>query len=165
MRMRGIAGVVCLAIFLPTFSSANPRKSSRARPRPTPEPTKPANRPPEWPADFRIETKSELKYDEKQPGRSLGATTTILVLTPATDPDEDPLFYRWSGTGVGATTGGLKNFDIEEADLRGNGLSATWWRQNWSGEPASGILMLTADDGKGGVARQAICIGPLVRCP
>lgn len=141
------------------------KKARRARPQATPSPTRPANRPPEWPKEMKIETKTVIKYDEKEPDRSVGATTTVTVLTPATDPDGDPLTYSWTGKGVGLTTGGLEEFDVKEEDLRGDGLTATWWRQNWSGQPASGFLGVTAKDGKGGESLHLICIGRYAQCP
>lgn len=152
------------AFAAPASARKTPRSSGRAAVRRTATPAPPANRAPEWPQEVRLEMKTETKFDENQPGRTVGATTTITVMTPPVDPDGDTLTYRWGGTGVGATTAGLKDFPIEEADLRSDRLTATWWRQNWSGEPASGILVVTADDGKGGVAHHSICVGRYVQC-
>lgn len=145
--------------------AANQKSRSRSAPRRTATPAPPANRPPEWPKEMQIETSSVNKYDEKKSGWLLGATTTIVVKTPATDPEGDPITYSWSGDGVGLTTAGPTPFQIKEGDLEGDGLTATWWRESWSGEPASGFIRITAKDGKGGEAVHMICLGRYVQCP
>ena len=143
---------------------AKPKARTRSAPRRTPTPVPPANRPPEWPKEMQIETSSVNKYDENR-GWVLGATTTIVVKTPATDPDGDPITYSWSGDGVGLTTSGPTPFQFKDGDLKGDGLTATWWRESWSGEPASGFIRITAKDGKGGEAVHMICLGRYVQCP
>jgi hypothetical protein len=114
---------------------------------------------------MKIELSTSNKYDDKRPGWFLGATTTITISTPATDPDGDPISYTWTGAGVGLTTSGPTQFEIKEGDLKGDGLTATWWRESWSGEPASGFISVTAKDGKGGEGLHLICIGRYVQCP
>jgi hypothetical protein len=145
----------------PTGRAAKPRSAARRTPTPTVAP----NRAPEWPKEMKIELSTSNKYDDKRPDWLLGATTTITISTPATDPDGDPISYTWTGAGVGLTTSGPTQFEIKEGDLKGDGLTATWWRESWSGEPASGFISVTAKDGKGGEGLHLICIGRYVQCP
>lgn len=91
------------------------------------------NHPPEFPGSVRTEAETKFHYDDS--ARLDGATTTLKVLSPATDPDGDPIVYSWSAT---------------NGSIAGNGLTATWERSIAFGQPAAGIATIAASDGKGG---------------
>jgi|GEM_PF-4399806 len=91
------------------------------------------NHPPQFPSSVPTEAETQFHYDGV--GHLDGATTTLKVLSPATDPDGDPVTYTWSAT---------------NGSIAGNGLSAAWERAIAFGQPAAGIAMITASDGKGG---------------
>jgi hypothetical protein len=101
---------------------------------PTPQP--PANRAPFWPSPFQSQASTQLQYDPTT-GFLIGATTTINALTPAVDPDGDPLTYTWTAS---------------NGSITANGLSATWTRVIELGRPKPGSATVTAIDGKGGAA-------------
>jgi hypothetical protein len=104
---------------------------------PTQPPVKPpANRAPLWPNPLGSQATTQLQYDPVT-GFLIGATTTINVLTPAVDPDGDPLTYTWSAS---------------NGSITANGLSATWTRVIELGQPRAGAATVTASDGKGGAA-------------
>jgi hypothetical protein len=79
---------------------------------------------------------TQFQYDPTT-GYLIGATTTINVLTPAVDPNADPLTYTWTAS---------------NGSITANGLSATWTRVIELGQPKSGTATVTASDGKGGAA-------------
>lgn len=92
-----------------------------------------SNHPPAFPSPVSANSSTHFQYDSA--GRLVGATTTINVLTPASDPDGDSVTYSW-----GATNGSIV----------GNGLSATWTRVIEFGRPKAGNAVITASDGRGG---------------
>ena len=96
----------------------------------------PANRAPLWPNPLQSSGSTQFQYDPNT-GYLIGATTTINVLTPAVDPDGDPLTYTWT---------------VSNGSVTANGLSATWTRVIELGRPKSGTTTVTASDGKGGAA-------------
>jgi hypothetical protein len=114
---------------------AQPPKPTPPKPPPPVQP--PANRAPFWPSPFQSQASTQLQYDPAT-GFLIGATTTINVLTPAVDPDGDPLTYTWSAS---------------HGSITANGLSATWTRVIEFGQPKTGTATVTASDGKGGAAR------------
>jgi Big-like domain-containing protein len=96
----------------------------------------PANRAPFWPSPVQFSGSTQFQYDPTT-GYLIGATTTINVLTPAIDPDGDPLTYTWTAS---------------NGSITANGLSATWTRVIELGRPKPGSVTVTASDGKGGAA-------------
>jgi hypothetical protein len=96
----------------------------------------PANRAPLWPNPLQFSGSTQFQYDPTT-GYLIGATTTINVLTPAVDPDGDPLTYTWTAS---------------NGSITASGLSATWTRVIELGRPKSGTATVTASDGKGGAA-------------
>jgi hypothetical protein len=94
----------------------------------------PANRAPFWPSPLQFQGSTQFQYDPTT-GYLIGATTTINVLTPAVDPDGDPLTYTWTAS---------------NGSITANGLSATWTRVIELGQPKPGSATVTASDGKGG---------------
>ena len=96
----------------------------------------PANRAPLWPSQLQSQASTQFHYDPTT-GFLTGATTTINVLTPAVDPDGDPLTYTWAAS---------------NGSITANGLSATWTRVIEFGRPKPGTATVTASDGKGGAA-------------
>jgi hypothetical protein len=103
---------------------------------PTPPVKPPANGAPLWPNPLQSQATTQFQYDPIT-GYLIGATTTINVLTPAVDPDGDPLTYTWSAS---------------NGSITANGLSATWTRVIELGRPRPGAATVTASDGKGGAA-------------
>jgi hypothetical protein len=109
----------------------------KAQPPPVQPPAQPpANRAPFWPSPVQSQGSTQFQYDPTT-GYLIGATTTINVLTPAVDPDGDPLTYTWTAS---------------NGSITGNGLSATWTRVIELGQPKRGTATVTASDGKGGAA-------------
>jgi hypothetical protein len=102
-------------------------------PQPEPEP-EPANQPPQFPNALQSGITTQLQYDPVT-GYLAGVLTTINVLSPAVDPDGDPVTYTWSAT---------------NGSIVGNGLSASWQRPISFGSPADGDATITALDGRGG---------------
>jgi hypothetical protein len=105
-------------------------------PKPPPPVQPPANRVPLW-SNPQSQASTQFQYDPTT-GYLIGATTTINVLTPAVDPDGDPLTYTWTAS---------------NGSITANGLSATWTRVIELGQPKPGTATVTATDGKGGTAR------------
>jgi hypothetical protein len=110
---------------------------------PKPQPPKlqppvqpPGNRAPIWPSPFQSQASTQFQYDPTT-GFLIGATTTITALSPAVDPDGDPLTYTWTAS---------------NGSITANGLSATWTRVIELGRPKPGSATVTASDGKGGAA-------------
>jgi hypothetical protein len=93
----------------------------------------PNNHPPVFPSPFNSSQNTTYTYDEL--GRLTGATTIILILTPATDIDGDPISYSWSAT---------------NGTITGNGLEATWNRVISFGQVLGGTVTVMASDGRGG---------------
>jgi len=93
-----------------------------------------SNLPPAFPSPLSSTASTQYHYDPST-GYLTGATTTVTITTPATDPDGDPLTYTWTAT---------------NGSVQGNGLSATWQRVISFGQPADGDLVVTASDGRGG---------------
>ena len=101
----------------------------------------PSNRPPTFPSNS---TSSTTAYDYDSDGHLVNATTTISI-TPATDPDNDPLIYSWSLT--------LTDFTVPTAGtITGNGPSATWDRIVSLGRVVVADIVVTVRDGRGGIA-------------
>ena len=96
----------------------------------------PPNRAPLWPNPLQFSGSTQFQYDPTT-GYLIGATTTINVLTPAVDPDGNPLTYTWT---------------VSNGSVTANGLSATWTRIIELGQPKSGTATVTASDGRGGAA-------------
>jgi hypothetical protein len=96
----------------------------------------PLNRAPLWPNPLQLSGSTQFQYDPTT-GFLIGATTTINVLSPATDPDGDPLTYTWTAS---------------NGSITANGLSATWTRVIELGQPKSGTATVTASDGRGAAA-------------
>lgn len=117
-------------------------KKKQQPPKTQPPPTQPppvqppANRAPLWPSPFQSQASTQFHYDPTT-GFLIGATTTINALTPAVDPDGDPLTYTWTAS---------------NGSITANGLSATWTRVIEFGRPKPGSATVTATDGKGGAA-------------
>jgi hypothetical protein len=112
-----------------------PPKSQPPQTQP-PQTQPPANRAPFWPSPVQSQGSTQFQYDPTT-GYLIGATTTINVLTPAVDPDGDPLTYTWTAS---------------NGSITANGLSATWTRVIELGQPKPGTATVTASDGKGGAA-------------
>jgi hypothetical protein len=91
----------------------------------------PPNRAPAFPSSIRDEQQTRFVYDDD--GRLYTGYTAITVKSPATDPDGDPLTYRWSGA----------------SDLKAKGPSVVWERPVNLGRLGSGTLRLTVSDGRG----------------
>jgi hypothetical protein len=116
---------------------AKPPSTQPPSTQPPPPPNQPpANRAPFWPSPFQSQATTQFHYDPTT-GYLIGATTTINALTPAVDPDGDPLTYTWT---------------VSNGSITANGLSATWTRVIEFGHPKSGTATVTASDGKGGAA-------------
>lgn len=96
----------------------------------------PGNHAPVFPTPFLTEKVTENEYDGN--GRLVGATTTITILTPATDQDGDPLTYTWSAS---------------NGSIAGNGLVGVWTRVIENGRAKKGIVTVIAADGRGGTAQ------------
>jgi hypothetical protein len=101
--------------------------------------TAPPNQAPAFPSPVQISTSTEMSYDEN--GRIQGATTTIEILSPATDPDGDTLTYAWMAS---------------NGTIAGNGLSASWQRVLVGGRVQPGTVTVTVSDGRGGQAQHVI---------
>ena len=117
---------------------AQPQSQPSGQPAPPPsqppvEPPPAANRPPQFPNPFTFNQTTHFEYDSF--GRLVGATTTIDVTSPATDPDGDPLTYAWTAS---------------NGQITGDGLSATWTRTIAFGRVQGGTVTVTASDGRGG---------------
>jgi hypothetical protein len=103
---------------------------------PTPTPTvDPENEPPEFPSPIEMETETIYTYDDL--GRLIDAVTTITILTPATDPDGDPITYSWSAS---------------NGSITANGLTGEWNREISYGMVQGGTVTIIASDGRGGSA-------------
>lgn len=125
-------------ILNPLPPSPTPTPTATSTPVVTPTATStntPGNHPPAFPSPFRSSSSTSYEYDSS--GRLVGASTTITILSPATDPDGDSVTYHWS-----ATNGAMS----------GNGLIGTWERVIANGKVQGGTVTITADDGKGGMA-------------
>jgi hypothetical protein len=153
--------LVCLCCGLCSPVNAQQRKT-RTKPARTSPSQKMKNHPPAFPEQVEVKTATSLEYDSY--GRVNGAVTIIIILTPAVDPDGDSLTYTWTGTVV--EQGKQQTIDLKDFKeyLKSEGLTATWRRFIFWGEPASGIITVTASDGRGGTASHKICIGQYVRC-
>lgn len=101
--------------------------------------TAPPNQPPAFPSPVQISTSTEMSYDDN--GRIQGATTTIEILTPATDPDGDMLTYAWTAS---------------NGSIAGDGLHASWQRVLVGGRVQPGTVTVTVTDGRGGQAQHVI---------
>lgn len=96
----------------------------------------PGNHAPVFPTPFLTEKVTENEFDGN--GRLIGATTTITILTPATDQDGDPIIYTWSAS---------------NGSIIGDGLVGTWTRVIESGRVKKGVVTVIANDGRGGTAQ------------
>lgn len=119
------------------------------------------NQPPAWPEVVQIETGTDFEYDGS--GLLMGGVTTITILTPATDPDGDPITYIWKGKDVDHTdrSGEATTYPSQ---IESDGLTAIWTRIILMGELASAFITVTASDGRGGTADYGLCIGNYVSC-
>jgi len=106
-------------------------------PTPTPTPTAPAgNQSPAFPQPTRTGVTTQNQYNNL--GQLIGAVTSLEILTPAVDPDGDPLTYAWT-----APNGSI---------ISNGGPTATWTRVIQWGQPALGTVRATVSDGRGGMA-------------
>lgn len=123
-------------VYLPAVNGA---PAATAPPTATATPTAttvPGNHAPIFPTPFLTEKVTENEFDSN--GRLIGATTTITILTPATDQDGDVLTYRWSAS---------------NGTISGDGLVGTWTRVLENGRVTKGTVTVVADDGRGGTAK------------
>jgi hypothetical protein len=97
-------------------------------------PTVPANRPPQFPDPLNRDWKGSYQYDPNT-GHLTGVISTITVLSPATDPDGNPLTYSWTAT---------------NGSITGNGLTATWSHPIANRSAVPGTATITVTDGRGG---------------
>ena len=117
------------------------------------------NHPPAFPADASSKAETKFAYDNV--GRLIGATTELSMTKPATDADGDAITYSWSGFEVHELEGDKKH----PAELETNGLLAKWKRTIIMGEPAGGVVTLTARDVFGDEATFEFCApGPYFSC-
>lgn len=93
----------------------------------------PGNHAPVFPTPFLTEKVTENEFDGN--GRLIGATTTITILTPATDQDGDAVTYTWSAS---------------NGSIAGNGLVGVWTRVIENGRVKKGVVTVIAADGLGG---------------
>jgi hypothetical protein len=107
------------------------RTNACGNPGPPPDP---GNRPPQFPDPMSTSVSTQSHHDPNNSSMS-GATTTMTVSSPATDPDGDPVTYSWTAS---------------NGSIAPNGLSAVWTRVISAGDPVPGQAVITASDGRGG---------------
>lgn len=123
-------------VYLPEINGAPAATSTSTATATATATSAPGNHAPVFPAPLLTEKVTENEFDGN--GRLIGATTTITILTPATDQDGDPITYTWSAS---------------NGSIVGNGLVGTWTRVIESGRVKKGVVTVIADDGRGGTAQ------------
>ena len=151
-RQKSLGQAIVVMLAMMFLVGCAPVTSTPIPPTPTPQ-----NRAPIFPDPFTVDMKTEFEYDNA--GRVIDGVTTITILTPAIDPDGDTLTYIWEGEEFNH-----RELTTFESKLEYDDLSAAWDRTIVLGEPASGTITVTVNDGRGGTVSHKFCIGERIRC-